>query len=99
MESINDALRIIDNACSQFPEGELDKEHTITCEMPSDKVSFLIGKGGSFVQDVRITTKTQIHFHKNEASEETDCQTMAIQGRILDTYRAHAMMMRRYHSD
>lgn len=45
-ENIDGALGIIDRACMEFPPGTLDEEFVITCEMPKDKVSAMIGKHG-----------------------------------------------------
>lgn len=96
-ENINAGLGIIETACGEFPPGELDEERIITCEMPRDKVGAMIGKHGTFIQEIRKVTRTQIHFDESEAPIEAETQTLVIQGKIIDTYRAHVLMMKRYH--
>jgi RNA-binding protein Nova len=94
---IDVALGIIDNAFQGFPEGTLDEEHVITCDLPVQNVSAMIGKKGAFVKEVRKITRTQIHFEEaSSAPGSAETQTMTIQGKIPDTYRAHVMMMQKY---
>lgn len=94
-ENIDASLGIIDQACGEFPPGSLDEDYIITCEMTKDKVPAMIGKHGAYVKEVCKSTKTQIRF--KEAEEEVETQTLVIQGKIVDTYRAHVLMMKRYH--
>lgn len=78
-----------------FPPGALDEEYTITCELPSDKVGLLIGKRGEDVQRIRKASGTYVHF--DPAQDGMDGQTLIIRGPMLKVYRAHALLMRRYH--
>ena len=94
----------ISTPCAQLRDGPypgtLDEEYTITCEMPKDKVSAMIGKRGAHVKQVQGQTHTLIKFEEaNEtlADGQPETQTLVIKGKILDTCRAHALMMQRYH--
>ncbi|CAK9118729.1 unnamed protein product [Durusdinium trenchii] len=78
-----------------FPAGALEAEYTITCELPSDKVGLLIGKRGEDVQRIRKATGTYVHF--DPVQDGADGQTLTIRGPMLKVYRAHALLMRRYH--
>lgn len=88
------AMQALAAAIADFPEGGLDEEQHVTCDLPRDKVSALIGKSGEHVRSVRKDTNTNIHFDEAKGSET---QTMTIKGRLMDVYRAHALMMRKYH--
>eukprot|EP00913_Durusdinium_trenchii_P021666 g20358.t1 len=72
----------------------VDLEYEVTCELPPEKVSAMIGPGGQIVRNVRQSTSTSIHFSEVSGARE---QTMHIKGPLLGVYRAHVMMMRRYH--
>lgn len=95
-DSINGALRIIDNTFNMFPPGAVDDTYIIECEMPRDKVGAMIGTKGEYVKEVIRSTNTQIKF-SSDKDRQSESQTMTIQGQIIDTYRAHAMMMKKYH--
>ncbi|CAE7906407.1 Nova1 [Symbiodinium necroappetens] len=90
-----DLLSALSSTAEGFPAGTLDMEYTITCELPSEKVGLLIGKRGEDVQRIRKTTGTYIHF--DPAQDGSDGQTLTIRGPLLKVYRAHALLMRRYH--
>lgn len=91
----SDLLSALSSTAEGFPAGTLDMEYTITCELPSEKVGLLIGKRGEDVQRIRKTTGTYIHF--DPAQDGSDGQTLTIRGPLLKVYRAHALLMRRYH--
>eukprot|EP00439_Symbiodinium_sp_Y106_P078212 s618_g17.t1 len=91
----SDLLSALSSTAQGFPAGTLDMEYTITCELPSEKVGLLIGKRGEDVQRIRKTTGTYIHF--DPAQDGSDGQTLTIRGPLLKVYRAHALLMRRYH--
>mmetsp|Transcript_40617 Transcript_40617/g.73124 ORF Transcript_40617/g.73124 Transcript_40617/m.73124 type:complete len:417 (+) Transcript_40617:26-1276(+) len=88
-------LQALGATAQQFLPGALEMEYTITCELPKEKVSQLIGKGGGDVQRIRKATGTGIHFDVPE--EGMSGQTLQIKGPLLKIYRAHALLMRRYH--
>lgn len=89
-------LQALGATCEEFPEGTLEMEYTVTCELPSQKVSALIGKKGENIQKVRRSTGARIHFEEVQGAGESQ-QTLLIQGPLLRVYKAHALMMRRYH--
>ncbi|CAE7033468.1 Nova1 [Symbiodinium sp. CCMP2592] len=91
----SDLLSALSSTAQGFPAGTLDMEYTITCELPSEKVGLLIGKRGEDVQRIRKMTGTYIHF--DPAQDGSDGQTLTIRGPLLKVYRAHALLMRRYH--
>jgi len=83
------------SALSGMQPGAVDYEYEVTCELPPQKVSAMIGPGGQIVRNVRQTTGTHIHF--DEVPHGAREQTMRIKGPLLGVYRAHVMMMQRYH--
>lgn len=83
---------------SSFGKGVFNTEYTITCDMPSAKVSVLIGTKGDHIKGVRRSTGTRIHFEEIPSNGERQ-QTMLIHGPLLSVYRAHTLMMRKYHDD
>jgi len=87
-------LEAIQAAADEFPPGALELEYAVTCDLPKEKVSSLIGRNGCHIQEVRRSTGTKIHF---EEGGHDVLQTMLIQGPLLNAYRAHAMMMKKYH--
>lgn len=89
-------LQVLAETLAEFPDGVLEEAYEMTCDLPRAKVSALIGKSGDHVRSVRKVTGTNVRF--DEAPGQ-DTQTMHIKGRLMDTWRAHAMMMRRYHVD
>ena len=85
-------MDVLHEAMGQLGEA-VDFEYEITCNFPPEKVSAMIGPGGQIVNTVRQSTNTAIHFDNPGARE----QSMRIRGPLLGVYRAHVMMMRRYH--
>mmetsp|Transcript_39190 Transcript_39190/g.61057 ORF Transcript_39190/g.61057 Transcript_39190/m.61057 type:complete len:374 (+) Transcript_39190:72-1193(+) len=79
---------------SEFSQEYIDAEHIITCDLPKQKVTALIGKKGEYSKKVRAETGTQVTFGKEN---EHGLQTLEIKGPLLQCYAAHALMMRRYH--
>jgi len=90
------AMEVLADATHDFPDGVLEEMFTLTCDLPRGKVTALIGPKGEHVRHVRKLTNTNIRF--DEAAGQ-DTQTMWIKGKMLDCYRAHSLMMRRYHED
>jgi len=78
-----------------MPVEVFSQEYTLTCDLPREKVSALIGKQGANVQQIRRETNTKIHFEEAPSGETQ--QTLVLQGQLLQVHRAHALMMRRYH--
>mmetsp|Transcript_52151 Transcript_52151/g.113558 ORF Transcript_52151/g.113558 Transcript_52151/m.113558 type:complete len:201 (-) Transcript_52151:229-831(-) len=91
-----DALHALSSTALEFPAETLDYPYTISCSLPRTKVSALIGKHGYHIQAVQRSTGTRCVFEKEA---DTDMETMIITGPLIGTYRAHALMMRRYHED
>ncbi|CAE8712751.1 unnamed protein product, partial [Polarella glacialis] len=60
----------------------------------------MIGPKGEYIKFVRRLTGTKIHFDdapmKSSGVRE---QTLHIRGPLLSVYRAHVVMMKRYHDD
>ncbi|CAJ1388563.1 unnamed protein product [Effrenium voratum] len=88
-------LDALSQTATAFPPGGLDIEYTITCELPSEKVGLLIGRKGEDVQRIRKSTGTYVHF--DPVQDGAEGQTLVIRGPLLQVYRAHALLMRRYH--
>jgi len=78
----------------EFDPGYIEAEHIITCDLPKQKVSALIGKKGEYSKKVRAETGTQVTFGQEN---EHGLQTLEIKGPLLSCYAAHALLMRRYH--
>jgi len=80
----------------EFPPGTIEQECTLTCEMPVQKVPYMLGKTGEHVQLVGETTGARIHFEEPQSADDEQ-QTLVIHGPLLRAYQAHALMMKRYH--
>jgi len=79
-----------------LPVDRLEPEYEMSCDLPKEKVTWLIGRSGERVKDVRRRTECKIHF--DEATDNGQ-QRMAVKGNMVDVYRCHAMMMLRYHQE
>lgn len=79
---------------NEFEPESLTWDHVITCDLPKQKVSALIGKRGEYSKKVRSETGTQVTF---APENEHGLQTLEIKGPLLSCYAAHALLMRRYH--
>lgn len=89
-------LQALAATVGDFPDGSLEEDYTMTCDLPRNKVSALIGKSGEHVRSIRRMTGTQVRFDEASGGET---QTMIVKGRMVDVFRAHALMMRKYHED
>lgn len=89
-------LQALSATISEFPAGALEMEYTLSCEMPSQKVPHLLGENDEHVDSVMESTGTRVAFEDATGSEDGQ-QTLTINGPLLRVYRAHALMMRRYH--
>uniref|UniRef100_A0A7S1WEL7 K Homology domain-containing protein n=1 Tax=Alexandrium catenella TaxID=2925 RepID=A0A7S1WEL7_ALECA len=95
-DDIQGILQALSTTVHDYPSGALDLEYTITCEMPSLKVPSLIGESDEHVDSVMEATGTRISFEDTGNSEDGQ-QTLFVHGPLLRAYRAHALMMKRYH--
>jgi hypothetical protein len=93
-QELDGFVRDVSAVASQFPPDYLDYEFVITCDLPKEKVSSLIGKKGEYAKKVRSETGTQIKFGPEN---EHGLQTLEIKGPCISCYAAHALLMRRYH--
>mmetsp|Transcript_2466 Transcript_2466/g.6147 ORF Transcript_2466/g.6147 Transcript_2466/m.6147 type:complete len:420 (+) Transcript_2466:67-1326(+) len=90
-------LDMLSAIAADFPSEEtFTVDYEINATMPRAKVSGLIGNKGSYVQGVRRQTGTQIHFDEDKAGGP-DSQKMLIRGPLFGIYKAHMLMMKRYH--
>eukprot|EP00928_Gymnodinium_smaydae_P059612 TRINITY_DN42_c1_g1_i1.p1 TRINITY_DN42_c1_g1~~TRINITY_DN42_c1_g1_i1.p1 ORF type:complete len:440 (+),score=142.14 TRINITY_DN42_c1_g1_i1:73-1392(+) len=94
----DDVSRVLASAAAALAPQVLDAEHTITCMMPKEKVSAMIGTSGSHVKMVRNTTGAKIKFEDPISQDEVQ-QTLVISGPMLSVYTAHALLMKRYHDE
>ncbi|CAJ1392141.1 unnamed protein product [Effrenium voratum] len=88
-------LEVLGEALGELRSEALDFEYEVTCQLPPEKVSAMIGPGGHIIKSVRHTTGTSIHF--DEVHHGAREQTLHIKGPLLGVYRAHVLLMRRYH--
>ena len=100
MHRVQETLRLFGMAASQLPEGAIQRDHCISCHLRADKVDRLIGRHGAFLSFVERETGAQIHFEDVEILEGGLSQrTLVVQGPLLNAYRAHLLMMKRYHEE
>lgn len=94
---IESNLQAIAQTLTCLPESALDLEYALFCELPPNKATALIGVKGEYIKYVRTHTGCSVRFE--EQRTETGMQKLVIRGPILSVYRAHTLMMRRYHED
>eukprot|EP00933_Yihiella_yeosuensis_P015270 TRINITY_DN13378_c0_g2_i1.p1 TRINITY_DN13378_c0_g2~~TRINITY_DN13378_c0_g2_i1.p1 ORF type:complete len:459 (+),score=58.63 TRINITY_DN13378_c0_g2_i1:66-1442(+) len=96
-DPISSGLEVLASAVSYFEEQDLDG-HEINCELPSEKISAIIGNRGEYINHVTKSTGVKINFSEvRTLSGGLREQTMHIRGPLLGVYRAHVMVMQRYH--
>mmetsp|Transcript_52552 Transcript_52552/g.118297 ORF Transcript_52552/g.118297 Transcript_52552/m.118297 type:complete len:417 (-) Transcript_52552:51-1301(-) len=95
LSMLNPVLDLLAIHAGAMPVEVFGQDHTLTCDLPREKVSALIGKHGVNVQQIRRETNTKIHFEEAPSGETQ--QTLVLQGPLLQVHRAHALMMKRYH--
>jgi len=91
-------LQALAATCTEFPDDSLADHCSLYCELPSRKVMALIGKRGEHIKGVKRTTGATIRFEEVQGSRDGQ-QSMLIQGPALRVYKAHALMMKKYHED
>lgn len=78
----------------EFPEGGLELDHAISCELARDDVDGLLGMRNEHLPFLQRQTGTTI-----ELSEcESFCKIL-ITGPLLNTYFAHFMLMKKFHDN
>lgn len=92
-----DVLQAIAATASEFPAESLAMDFTITCDLPTHKVSALIGRHGEHIKQVRRQTGAKIHFEPPAEGTDEGQQSLRIQGPLLSCYTTHALMMKQYH--
>eukprot|EP00811_Abedinium_folium_P034387 NODE_7271_length_1594_cov_6.260395.p2 GENE.NODE_7271_length_1594_cov_6.260395~~NODE_7271_length_1594_cov_6.260395.p2 ORF type:complete len:265 (-),score=79.04 NODE_7271_length_1594_cov_6.260395:201-995(-) len=92
------ALEVFRKATREIEEeGILNEQLSITCDLPTEKVSALIGKGGRNLRQLQSQTGTHIHFEPVRGATESQ-QTLLVSGPLLGIYKAHALLMTHYHA-
>jgi len=91
-------LQVLTATCTEFPDDTLAGHCSMYCELPSQKVTALIGKRGDHIKGVKRITGATIRFEEVQGSIDGQ-QTMLIQGPAMRVYKAHALMMKKYHDD
>jgi len=92
-----EALVCLQKILDAFPSELLDVHVAIACELDCKKISALIGRGGFYVQNVkRLVPGASVDF-KEIDQDRTRAEQMIIRGSLINVYRAHALMMKRYH--
>jgi len=66
----------------------------MTCVVPSRLLGGLIGRGGSGTKEVQSSTGTRISIR--EIPDDSDNQTLSIEGPLPNTCAAYMLMMKRY---
>lgn len=70
-----------------------DREYSVSCDLPSDKVEYMSGLGGEQLAEVQEQTGTRLKFEEVDG----ELHRLEIQGPLLGLYQAHSLMMGRYH--
>mmetsp|Transcript_72835 Transcript_72835/g.235631 ORF Transcript_72835/g.235631 Transcript_72835/m.235631 type:complete len:457 (-) Transcript_72835:53-1423(-) len=89
-------LQALQATSEEFPEGTLEMDYTLMCELPGQKIPALCGKEGEHIDSFRRSTGARIHFEEPEDGGEGQ-QRLIVQGPLLRVFKAHALMMKRYH--
>eukprot|EP00928_Gymnodinium_smaydae_P002442 TRINITY_DN10867_c0_g1_i1.p1 TRINITY_DN10867_c0_g1~~TRINITY_DN10867_c0_g1_i1.p1 ORF type:complete len:453 (-),score=83.51 TRINITY_DN10867_c0_g1_i1:127-1485(-) len=93
-----DPADILQSLPSEFPDGTLDMDHAIRCELPNERVGALIGRGRGYAQHVEKSTGATVEFKEGHTQEDgTRYRTILISGPLLSVYAAHMMLMKKYH--
>lgn len=85
------------NLPREFPEGTLEVDYAIRCDLPNSRVGALIGRKGENVREVEATTGTKINFEDGPTEGEDRYRSITITGPLLSVYAAHARLMQTYH--
>lgn len=96
--SSTEHLQILAGVIAELPRCILNTEQTLTCDMPREKVSALIGARGANIKEIRAATGAYIHFEE-VANPEDQHQTLILRGHPMKVYQAHSMMMKKYHDE
>jgi len=81
----------------EFPDGALQMEHAVCCNLPNKSVGALIGTKGEYVRFVERSTGTKIIFKEVEREVDDQHRTMMVVGPLMWVYVAHCMIMKKYH--
>merc|ERR1719464_2530955 len=88
-------LQAITTTAKEPPLGAVifAREYMVSCDLPSDKVEYMVGIAGENLVQVQEQTGTRLQFEEVEG----DLHRLEIQGPLLGLYQAHSLMMGRYH--
>jgi len=87
----------IHSLMGEFPNGALQMEHAVCCNLPNKSVGALIGTKGEYVRFVERSTGTRIIFKEVEREVDDQHRTMMVVGPLMWVYVAHCMIMKKYH--
>jgi len=93
-------LQMICSMCKEDPicGTILDENHTITCELPADRADAMQGLMGEHLVQVERDTGALIRFEDvSDPDADGPLRCLVIEAPLLEAYRAHALMMKRYH--
>mmetsp|Transcript_43637 Transcript_43637/g.100660 ORF Transcript_43637/g.100660 Transcript_43637/m.100660 type:complete len:1118 (-) Transcript_43637:116-3469(-) len=82
-----------------YPDGGLEVDYLITCELPARCCGALIGRKGEYLSYVERVTGAKVKFEevdKTRRPSEESTRKMTVTGRLLGVYAAHALMMKRF---
>mmetsp|Transcript_128613 Transcript_128613/g.222901 ORF Transcript_128613/g.222901 Transcript_128613/m.222901 type:complete len:1237 (-) Transcript_128613:64-3774(-) len=88
-------LDVLTAISEDFPNGGLDKDYLVSCDLPGKRCGSLIGKRGEHVDFIQRVTGTRVKFEEDR-NREDGCRQMSVVGKLLHCYAAHMLMMRRY---
>eukprot|EP00927_Polykrikos_kofoidii_P037173 TRINITY_DN31345_c0_g1_i4.p1 TRINITY_DN31345_c0_g1~~TRINITY_DN31345_c0_g1_i4.p1 ORF type:complete len:1202 (+),score=221.23 TRINITY_DN31345_c0_g1_i4:68-3673(+) len=81
-----------------FPDGGLDVDYSVSCDLPDKRCGALIGKRGEYVDWVQRVTGARVRFEGSEEARrrEDGARSVTVVGKLLQVYTAHMLMMKRY---
>merc|ERR1719401_76562 len=91
-ETPTQVFQAMDSLAPIFPQGTLELDHAVACELPRESVQQIFGPGRSFLQELKDKTLTEV-----ETTDQGDFVKIMITGRLVRTYAAHFLIMKRYH--
>jgi hypothetical protein len=88
------AIQAMDLFTRNFQDGNLDRNHAVSCTLPRQHVDALFEGGGDYVAYVERRTGTEVNIGEGCADGYSN---LMITGPLLSVYLAHLAVMKTYH--
>jgi len=87
-------LECMDLLARDFRDGELDRNHAVSCTLPRSHIDTLVEGGGEYIAYIERRTGTSVTISDGEIDGYSN---MMITGPLLSVYTAHMAVMKTYH--